>query len=166
MYIIPESLLCFFRTLLTGSDSLDSIDSVTPRVHRLLQSFGQDIVYAVTCGKVKPPKHIALSFSVKSLIGNVKMISLLNCLGHCVAYSQLEDIDTALCLQKLSASEGDPALSSNILPVAWDNIDHLEETLSGEGTLHKVNGIAVQETTTDLVHVQHRPTVQDKEEEH
>jgi len=28
--------------------------------------------------------------------------------------------------------------------LAWDNIDRLEETLSGAGTSHRVNGIAVQ----------------------
>ncbi|KAK3884772.1 hypothetical protein Pcinc_010958 [Petrolisthes cinctipes] len=30
--------------------------------------------------------------------------------------------------------------------LAWDNIDRLEETLSGGGTSHRVNGIAVQPT--------------------
>ena len=40
-------------------------------------------------------------------------------------------------------------LPENIRPfigttLAWDNIDCLEETLSGEGTSHRVNGIAVQ----------------------
>jgi len=29
--------------------------------------------------------------------------------------------------------------------LAWDNIDRLEETLSGAGTSHRVNRIAVQE---------------------
>ena len=28
--------------------------------------------------------------------------------------------------------------------LAWDNIDRLEETLSGGGTSHRVNGIAIQ----------------------
>jgi len=28
--------------------------------------------------------------------------------------------------------------------LAWDNIDRLEETLSGQGTSHRVNGIAIQ----------------------
>lgn len=28
--------------------------------------------------------------------------------------------------------------------LAWDNIDRLEETLSGDGTFHRINGIAVQ----------------------
>ena len=41
------------------------------------------------------------------------------------------------------------ALPSNIYQgifttLAWDNIDRLEETTSGEGTSHRVNGIAVQ----------------------
>ena len=30
--------------------------------------------------------------------------------------------------------------------LAWDNIDRLEETLSGAGTTHRINGIAVQAT--------------------
>ena len=29
--------------------------------------------------------------------------------------------------------------------LVWDNTDRLEETLSGKGTPHRVNGIAVQE---------------------
>ncbi|KAG0727937.1 hypothetical protein GWK47_033565 [Chionoecetes opilio] len=56
-----QSLKKQLKTLSRGSDDPDSIDSVTSRVQRLLQLFGQDIVYAVTCGKAKPPKQIALS---------------------------------------------------------------------------------------------------------
>ena len=94
-------------------------------------------------------KHIILPFAVKSLTGNVELVKTLNRLGHGVSYSQVEEIDTALCLQKLSLSEGSVALPRNIHPgvfttLAWDNIDRLEETVSGEGTSHRVNGIAVQ----------------------
>ncbi|KAK3713975.1 hypothetical protein QZH41_005644 [Actinostola sp. cb2023] len=62
----------------------------------------------------------------------------------------LEEIDTALCLQKMAKASDDKAvLPENIHPhvctsLAWDNIDRLEETLSGDGTSHRVNGIAVQ----------------------
>ena len=43
----------------------------------------------------------------------------------------------------------DVPLAENIQPhinttLAWDNIDRLEETLSGAGTSHRVNGIALQ----------------------
>ena len=152
------------RTLLTGSDNPDRADSGTKRVQHLVQSFGQDIVYAVTCGKMKPTKHIALSFSVKSLTGNVELISILKRLGHCVAYSQMQGIDNVLCLQKLSASGGDLALPGNIFPVffttlVWDNIDRLEETLGGEGTSHRVNGIAMQERLPNTTPTQPKSSV-------
>ena len=68
---------------------------------------------------------------------------------HSISYSQVEEIDTALCLQKLALSGCKVALPRNIQPsvfttLAWDNIDRLEETISGEGTSHRVNGIAIQ----------------------
>ena len=105
------------------------------RVCRLATSFGQDFVYAVTHGKEKPPKHILLPFAVKSLTGNVELIHTLNRLGHSVSYSTAEEIDTALCLEKLALKEGDVALPSNINPgvfttQAWDNVDRLEEQRS------------------------------------
>ena len=67
-----------------------------------------------------------------------------------VEYSQLEEIDTTLCLQKMAATPGNKVpLSENISPfvsntLPWDNIDRLGQTLSGGGTSHRVNGIAVQ----------------------
>ena len=67
---------------------------------------------------------------------------------HGIAYSPLETISTAMCLQKMASASEIPS-PDNIQPLvstslAWDNIDRLEETLSGEGTSHRVNGIAVQ----------------------
>ena len=78
------------------------------------------------------------------------MIRLLNRSGHGISYSKLEEIDTALCLKKLaSVDESSIPLPETIQPnipttLAWDNIDRLEETLSGGGTSHRVNGIVVQ----------------------
>ena len=42
------------------------------------------------CGHSKPPKHILLSYGVKTLTENVELIKMLNRLGHGVSYSQLE----------------------------------------------------------------------------
>ena len=68
--------------------------------------------------------------------------------GHSISYSHLEETNTALCLQKMAATNEIP-LPDNIQPqvsttIAWDNIDRLETSLSGEGTSHRVNGTAVQ----------------------
>lgn len=143
---IPTSVTRFLYTLLTGTTDLSS---PSDRIQRLCTSFSHDFVYAITNGKVKPAKHVTLPFAVKSLTGNVELVHILNRLGHGVSYSQVEEIDTALCVQKLSASDGKPALPRDInagvfTTLAWDNIDRLEETVSGKGTSHRVNGIAVQ----------------------
>ena len=104
----------------------------------------------MTCGRVKTPKHILLPHAVKSLTNNVELIQIINRCGHGMSYSQIEEINTALCLQKLASTpENSIPLPGNIKPyisttLAWDNVDRLEETLSGEGTSHRVNGIAIQ----------------------
>ena len=78
------------------------------------------------------------------------MLRMLNRFGHGVLYSQLEENDTALCLQILAANLNQTTiLPGAIQPNAftnlpWDNIDRLEETLTGGGTTHRVNGTAVQ----------------------
>ena len=112
------------------------------------------MVYAITYGKTKFRKHIIPPNTIKSLTGNVELIHTLNRLGHSVSYSQLEEIDTTLCLQKLSLSEGDVPLPANIHPgifttLVWNNNYRLKETIIGEGTSHRVNGIAVQTKLVD-----------------
>ena len=106
---------------------------------------------------VKPQKHLLLPFAIKSLTGNVELIKIMNRLGHSVSYSQMEELDTTLCLEKMALSNGDISLPSNIHPnifttLAWDNIDRIEETLSGGNTSHRVNGIAVQAKVLVLNH--------------
>ncbi len=124
--------------------------SPTHRIATLVKSFSQDIIYAVTGGRNKPPKHLLLPYAVKTLTGNIEIIGILNRFGHGVSYSQLEENDTALCLQKLAISPTQRvAIPASIQPnvfvnLAWDNIDRLEETLTGKGTSHRVNGIVVQ----------------------
>ena len=55
----------------------------------------------------------------------------------------------AMYLQKLEESQTGVALPRNIyqgvfITLAWDTIHRSEETTSGEGTSHRVNGMAVQ----------------------
>jgi len=115
-----------------------------------MKSFAQDLIFGVTRGRIKSPKQILLPYAVKTLTNNVELVSILNRYGHGLSHSQLEEINTALCMQKMATTAtSEVPLPNNIQPhvsttLAWDNIDRLEETLSGEGTSHRVNGIAVQ----------------------
>lgn len=145
---IPENLKAFLATLLTGST--DCLEPFPERIDRLVKSFGQDMIFGVSRGRQKTPKHLLLPYAVKSLTNNVELIKIINRCGHGMSYTQIEEVNTALCLQKLAATpENTIPLPENIkkyisTSLAWDNIDRLEETLSGGGTSHRVNGIAIQ----------------------
>ena len=112
--------------VLTGNASNEK---PSQRVVRLTQSFSQDLVYAVTCGHQKPPKHVLLTYTVKTLTGNTELIHTMNRLGHGISFSQLEENATALCMEKLSSeSTGQAIIPSNIQPFfftnfVWDNIN-------------------------------------------
>ena len=91
---IPDNVRAFLSTLLTGN--MEPPKLCFERVQRLVNSFGQDLVFGVTCGQVKTPKHILLPHAVKSLTNNVELIQIINRCGHGMSYSQIEGINTAL----------------------------------------------------------------------
>ena len=146
---IPEDLTNFIFTLITG-EMLQKNPTKRSLLH--VDSIAQDIVYTVSGGSQVPPKHILLPVAVKALTGNVELIRILNRLGHGMSYTKVEENETALCLLKISGAANEVMLPENIIPhlfttLAWDNIDQIEETLTGEGTTHRVNGIIVQPKT-------------------
>ena len=87
-----------FSTLLTGNTEITT--EYPRRVQRLVNSSGQDIIFGVTGGRQKPPKQILLPYAVKTLTNAVELIQVLNRREHGIAYSQIEEINTALWLQK------------------------------------------------------------------
>ena len=97
---VPEVIDTFLHHLFSGRDS-----PLTDRRTWLKRSVAQDLVFAITRGRFKPAKHILLPSVVKSLIGNVELIQLLNRLAHSIAYSLLEELHSSLCLQKLCIAE-------------------------------------------------------------
>ena len=149
---IPTKLIKFYNVLLSVSKTKD----ISARRTRLAQSFAQDCIYGITSGKVMSNKHILIPWAVKTLTGNGELIKGLNRCGHGISYTKLVEIDTALALQKLEyENQHGFAMPSNILPgiptsLGYDNIDRLEETLSGGGTSHRVNGIAVQRKVASI----------------
>ena len=116
-------------------------------MERVVQSIGQDCIYAVSRGNVIPVKHMLLPWGVKSLTGNLSRCSITLVMEFPI---QSWKRHTALCLQK-QTQEADqgivfPSSCHPHIPtsLAFDNIDKLEETLSGGDTSHRVNGIIIQ----------------------
>ena len=110
-------------------------------------SIGQDIIYCVHNGQFITSKHTLLPFAIKSMTGNAELIKIMNRLGHGVSYTKFAEVDSAYAIQKISTNLG--LIPEEIQPyqqasIVYDNIDRLEETLSGAGTTHRVNGIVIQ----------------------
>ena len=118
--------------------------------NRLALSIVQDIITAISLGTIKSEKHVLLPRVIKTLTGNVQLIKIINRFGHGYSYTVLEEFDTALCINKVANIDSDSvSLPSKVNPavptvLAFDNIDRFEESLSGGGTLKRVNGVIVQ----------------------
>lgn len=113
---LPKRLKTFLHILLTGDVERET-SNPSSRVQRLINSFGQDFINAISGGQQKPPKQILLTYVIKSLTNNVELIQLVNRCGHGVSYTQIEEIYNALCLQKMGAIANDSvALPENIIP--------------------------------------------------
>ena len=82
----------FFKELLSFKGS----HHVTAeRVHRLTDSFCQDVIHAVSKGKFLTPKHASLGLGLHSMTGQKLPITILARLGHCITYDAINEIETA-----------------------------------------------------------------------
>jgi len=140
---LPASLHLLLCNIILSAVDINTTSS--PRTQRI-NSIAADIIYAATAGRIKFPKHILLPYGIKSLTGNVEVIHMLNRLGHGISYGQLIEIQTAIAMQRKASGDILPncIVSDVFATLAWDNIDKCEETLSGDGTTHRVNGIVIQ----------------------
>ena len=114
---------------------------------RRILTICQDIIYLATKGREMMPKHTSLSMAIRHLSGSSELLGLLNGFGYCVSHTSVLEHDTAIALQEVE--KGSSTLPSNLkkssyTTLVWDNNDFAERTLSGKGTTHNTNGIAVQ----------------------
>ena len=123
----PSKSLCIFlETLIKYNDH-----STTEKQARLISSVTQDIIFAVTRGKVMQRKHFLLALGVHSLTGSRKIIDIVHKLEHCICYNLMSDIETDQANCSLSSSKkGDilpvqPSSKNDVVPTFFwaDNFD-------------------------------------------
>ncbi|KAI8487179.1 hypothetical protein Bbelb_349770 [Branchiostoma belcheri] len=96
------------------------------------------------------PKHVGLGVSVRHMTGSKQLVQMLNRLGHCCSYDEVEVIDTSLAMEVIAKSENyGVVIPTNISPgafiqVAADNNDFKEETLDGKKTTHATTIVVYQ----------------------
>lgn len=62
-----------------------------------MTSFAQDSCKAITNGKWTLPKHLLLGMTLQHLTGSAEVITLVKRFGHCASYSQVIELETAMC---------------------------------------------------------------------
>lgn len=90
---IPEMLFAFISNLIQGPDYRRKNSSENDIK---IKSLCQDIIYAITKGRVKPAKHLMLGLTMKSLTSSRKVLTILNKYGHSISYSAAEELETEL----------------------------------------------------------------------
>lgn len=153
---VPTALYNFLSWLLMGPESssisMSSRTATRPDIERRVLSLAQDIIFAVSHGRILTPKHVALPLTVRHLTRSEQVVTLLNRFGHGISDSKLSEIETAMAERALQNGESSTYIPENIdrssaasaVIFCWDNNDLAEETLSGAGTTHCTNGIIIQ----------------------
>ena len=82
--IVPDLLYNMMAWILSTQSeySAERVSNISPDVNRPALSLSQDLIHSVSRGRIKTPKHIVLPMTVKSLTGNVELITILNTFGH------------------------------------------------------------------------------------
>ena len=137
--MVPDLLYNMMAWILSTKSeySVERVSDISPEVHRLALSLSQDLIHSATRGRIKTPKHVVLPMTVKSLTGNVELITILNRFGHGLSYSQIEEVETALAEMQIAKRQNGVFVPSVCYPnvpgvFCWDNNDLQEETLSGK----------------------------------
>lgn len=142
---IPEELLHFITFLIKGPNkqrSENNEDEIR------IRSICEDIIYSTHKGRIKPRKHMKLGLTVKTLTNSRKLLLLLNRLGHSIAYTTAEELETEITYTEFKKNKVIPSginiNKTSCTHVAFDNYDRFVETLDGKDTLHDTVGIIYQ----------------------
>ena len=146
--LLPRSLYWFLRWVVTGEEyeggkeGFREMCEPCSNIADEITMTSQDLVHCISHARVTPPKHVGLGISVRHLTGSKQLITILNRMGHCCSYEEVELVDTSLTNEILPKSdETGVIIPSNIHPgvfvqMAADNNDINEETMDGKNTAH------------------------------
>jgi hypothetical protein len=127
--IIPKSLYSFLQNIISPAkhdvDNTSQHDTEDRRVIML----AQDLIHCASRARIKLPKHTSLAITVRHPTGSKQLITILNRIGHCLSYEEVEVIETSLANEVLAmVDDAGVIIPSNIYPgsfvqLAADNND-------------------------------------------
>ena len=111
--LLPTSLYWFLRWVVTGEEYESGKEGFREMCkpcsniadNRKIIMNGLDLVHCVPHARVKLPKYVSLGISVRHLTGSKQLITILNRMGHCCSYEEVELVDTSLANEILAKSD-------------------------------------------------------------
>ena len=153
--VVPDVLFNLLTWVIADKGSIEFSTKRTANLddhtERRISSTGNDIVFSAAAYPTK--KHTTLAMALHHLFRSKLVVTVLNRLGHCSSYSQVQEIETSLATQHaLNANEVSlPQVVDPKRPFhfVWHKNDLCEESLCGKGTTHCTNGIVIQRNAPD-----------------
>ena len=150
----PATLTLFYNHLLSASNSKHITSSTTDR---LIDSFSQDVMHAVSHGDFVTLKHATIGLGLHSL--RKLPLVFLSRFPHSINYGRICEIENAQA--ELAQHFQSMSLNLPLCPIDddskvtttfwWDNFDRNVETASGAGSIQNTPGIAFQEESESTV---------------
>ena len=148
--MLPKSLYNFLQWIICKESGMTLPEVTKAADERHIITIGQDINHSASHGRVKKPKHVGFAVAVRHITGSKTIINILNRMGHCSSYEDLEAVDTSLAMEAVVRSNLFGVITpSNILPgvfiqAAADKNDINEETLDGKHATHATTLVLYQ----------------------
>lgn len=143
---IPPNLADFFTTFLSIADPRRQN---SPHRKRLVKSFAEDVIYAVSSGRIKTAKLVTLGMALKSMTSSRNVVNSINSFGHCCSYTTIEELEseaTYVAISRSQISPDDIVRKPNLCTgLAFNNFDRFVDTLTGKDTLHDTVGNVFQD---------------------
>ena len=142
---IPDSILIFYETLLSGGSSRRRHSK---KCKRLTSSFAENVIFGVTKGQVKRAKHLQLGIVLKSLTSSRKILDIINRFGQSCSYNVIKELETEAAIFSTAATQAypeDTIRSPHLCTgLAFNNFDRFVHISSRKDTLHDTVGIIDQ----------------------
>ena len=145
----PKSWELFFNTLfIYGKESV--------HIQRKCDNIFQMIFNMILNGQKKTPMHVGLSETVHDIYHSKELIQIMNRVGLCQSYDEVEWLDSGLAqhtFEKAGAHHVPvpPSIEHGVLILgAMDNFDNEEKTKSGIGGSHNTILMLFQNTANEI----------------
>ena len=77
------------------------VSQVIPQLLVRILSIAQNLLFVVSNGGKRTPKHVSLLMTIKCLTGSPELITILNCLGHGMSYTKVEEEETGMAERQI-----------------------------------------------------------------